>query len=372
MLRSALGILFAFSVAISCGQPERIADPQAFRKKIAKPKKAKNVILLIGDGMGLTQISAGMYNNSNKISLERFPVIGLHKSHSSDKLTTDSAAGATAFACGVKTYNGAIGVNQDTLAVQSILEEAEIKGLRTGLVATSTIVHATPASFIAHNKYRKNYEEIAADFLNTPIELFIGGGKKFFDRRESDKRNLSQELQRAGYTVQDYFNDDITELDSTAQKLAFFTADNDPVPAYQGRDYLLPATQFSLDFMNKQNENGFFIMIEGSQIDWGGHANIPEYVLSEMKDYDAVIHAALDWAEEDGETLVVVTADHETGGLAIDHTSKLDSLELKFTSTKHTATMIPVFAKGPGQEKFSGIYENTEIYNKLRAAYGWE
>ncbi|MCB0644593.1 MAG: alkaline phosphatase, partial [Phaeodactylibacter sp.] len=122
---------------------------------------------MIGDGMGLTQITAGMYSNGNMLNLEQFPVIGLHKSYSKDNLITDSAAGATAFASGIKTYNGAIGVDSDTMPAKTILEEAEEHGLSTGLVATSTIVHATPASFIAHQKLRKMYEEIAADFLNT-------------------------------------------------------------------------------------------------------------------------------------------------------------------------------------------------------------
>ena len=143
-------------------------------------KKAKNVILMIGDGMGLTQISAGMFANGNQLNLEKFPIVGLHKPYSSNALITDSAAGATAFACGVKTYNGAIGVDKDSTAVKTILEEVEERGLATGLVATSTIVHATPASFIAHVKSRNDYEDIAADFLKTEIDYFVGGGKKIF------------------------------------------------------------------------------------------------------------------------------------------------------------------------------------------------
>merc|ERR1712127_644568 len=150
--------------------------------------KAKNVIFMVGDGMGVSQITAGMIKNNNHLNLERFPIVGLHKSYSSDNLITDSAAGATAFASGVKTYNGAIGVNPKKKPVKTILEECEEKGMATGMVTTSTIVHATPASFIAHQPSRKMYEEIAADFLKTEIDLFIGGGKKYFDRRETDER----------------------------------------------------------------------------------------------------------------------------------------------------------------------------------------
>ena len=135
-------------------------------------RTAKNVILMIGDGMGLTQITAGLYSNNNRLNLERFPVVGLHKSYASNNLVTDSAAGATAFSAGLKTYNGAIGVDPDTVAHQTILEEVEKLGKSTGLVATSTIVHATPASFIAHVKSRQMYEAIALDFLKTEIDFF--------------------------------------------------------------------------------------------------------------------------------------------------------------------------------------------------------
>jgi len=174
--------------------------------------KAKNVILMIGDGMGVSQITAGMIKNNNRLNLEKFPIVGLHKSHSSDNLITDSAAGATAFSAGVKTYNGAIGVDPKKKPVKTILEECEEKGMATGLVSTSTIVHATPASFISHQPSRKMYEEIAADFLKTEVDLFIGGGKKYFDRRETDERNLYEELEKKDYYVSDYFKENMSDI----------------------------------------------------------------------------------------------------------------------------------------------------------------
>lgn len=133
-------------------------------EEIKLARRPKNVILLIGDGMGLTQVTAGLYSNNNKLNLEQFPFIGLHKSYAADDLITDSAAGATSFSAGVKTYNAAIGVNNDSMPVRTILEEAEAQGLATGLVATSSITHATPAAFIAHVKSRTMMEEIAEDF----------------------------------------------------------------------------------------------------------------------------------------------------------------------------------------------------------------
>lgn len=332
-------------------------------------KKPKNIILMIGDGMGLAQITAGMYANGNKISLERFPVVGLHKPHAYDDLITDSAAGATAFSCGCKTYNGAIGVKPDTLPCRTILEMAESKGLATGLVASSSIVHATPASFIAHQKQRRMYEEIAADFMKTEVDFFVGGGKKFFDRRSIDERNLYQELQANGYQVSDFIQQELQDVNPDIHKnFAFFTADQEPLPKSQGRDYLPIATRKAIEFLDQQEEGGFFLMVEGSQIDWGGHANDANYIISEMQEFDGILEEVMDFAEKDGETLVITTADHETGGFSIVKPSRMDSLATKFTSDYHTAILIPVFAYGPGASAFAGIYENTAIFDKMKAA----
>ncbi len=338
----------------------------------SSPKTAKNIIFLIGDGMGLTQTTAGMYANGNKTELEKFEYIGLHKSHASDNLITDSAAAATAFACGIKTYNGAIGVDDNKQSITTILEEAEAKGMATGLVSTSTIVHATPASYIAHNESRQNYEEIAADFLETDIDLFIGGGKKFFERRE-DERNLTTELRQKGYIVTDFIDSDLLNLNIDITKnFACYTSEEQPLPVAQGRDYLPDVTRQSIEYLDKKSgDEGFFLMVEGSQIDWGGHANKADYIISEFIDFDKALKEAVDFAEKDGNTLVVVTADHETGGFAIQTTSTMDSLVTAFTSDYHTASMIPVYALGPHAKDFKGIYENTEIYFKMRKAFGW-
>ena len=349
---------------VSTASPEIEIESRAVERPTAK-----NIIFLIGDGMGLGQITAGMYANGNATALEDFPVIGLHKCYASDKLITDSAAAATAFSCGIKTFNGAIGVNPDTIAVKTILEEAEERGLATGLVATSTIVHATPASYIAHNASRNNYEEIAEDFLDTEVDLMIGGGKKYFDRREDEQNLLSKMESYNVYTFLDTELKDIT-IDPT-KNLAYFAADDSPLSYEQGRDYLVPAAKLSFEFLKRKSDKGFFIMVEGSQIDWGGHANNANYIITEFMEYDKVIRDALAFAKRDGNTLVVVTADHETGGFAIQKESTMDSLVTAFTSDYHTGTMIPVFAYGPGSELFNGIYENTSIYNKMKKALGW-
>ena len=329
---------------------------------------------MIGDGMGVTQISAGMYSNGNKLNLEEFPVVGLHKSYSSDNLVTDSAAGATAFSAGIKTYNGAISVDTDTMPVVTILELAEAAGLPTGLVANCSIVHATPASFAAHNRARKNYEEIALDVMGADVDLLIGGGAKFFERREMDDRNLSTELRGRNYAVESFVNIEMEDVRPSTDKNYFYlTADTEPLPFSQGRDYLVPAAKMAPSFLKARDtqDKGFFLMIEGSQIDWGGHANKSDYIISEMIEFDNAIGKVLDFAKKDGETLVIVTADHETGGYAIQYGSKMDSIDGAFTSDYHTADLIPVFAYGPGSEHFGGIYENTAIFHKMKELFGF-
>lgn len=328
---------------------------------------------MIGDGMGITQITAGMYLNGNKLNLEQFKYIGLHKSYSSDDLVTDSAAGATAFACGKKTYNGAIGVDKKGNPAQTILEEAEKEGLATGLVVTSSITHATPGSFYAHVKSREMMEAIAADLMKVDVDFFVGGGKKYFDRR-ADEQNLIEQLTQRGYDISTFVDKDFKDIIviDSIKNFGYFSADAEPLPISQGRDYLVPASRSAVDFLAKQPEKGFFLMIEGSQIDWGGHANDSKYITSEMIDFDNAIGAVLDFAKKDGETLVIVTADHETGGYAINPTSTMDTIVAAFTTKNHTAALIPVFAWGPGEELFSGIYENTSIYDKMRRAFGFK
>lgn len=363
--------LFLLGIGIfnwRCKTP--VPPSQTTESLIVQPK---NIILMIGDGMGLSQISATMYANKNKTILEKFPVVGFHKSYAASDLVTDSAAGATAFSCGVKTYNGAIGLKVDSTTVcKTILEEAEERGLATGLVVTSTVVHATPASFIAHEKLRVFYEAIAKGFMNTEIDFVVGGGKKYFDRREEDNLNLYNALIKKGYFVTDFLEEKLENLRVDYKKNFFyFTADSEPLPANQGRRYLSYASKLGANFLNKHSDEGFFMMIEGSQIDWAGHANQAKMVIQETKDFNHAIEKVLDFAEKDKETLVIITADHETGGFAIQNGSTMKKLDIAFTTNGHTAAMIPVFAFGPKSELFSGIYENTAIYDKMREAYGW-
>jgi alkaline phosphatase len=338
-----------------------------------KKKNAKNIILLIGDGMGVSHIYAAMTANHGHLNIERCKNTGFIKTYSASDYITDSGAGGTAISIGKKTYNGACGVNADSLPEETILEIAEKNGLATGLVVTSSITHATPASFIAHQKWRSMYEEIAADFLETDIDVFIGGGRDHFMKR-SDSVDLVLKLKEKGYKVV-FEKDSIAEVESG--KLAGLLADMH-LPPYRDStkirrgDMLPEATQTAINILSG-NEEGFFLMVEGSQIDWAGHANNTGYIIIEMLDFDRAVGKALDFAEKDGNTLVIITADHETGGMGINDGDFTEgNVNAGYTTRSHTGVMVPVFAYGPGSEEFRGIYENTDIFYKMVKAFGFE
>ena len=330
-----------------------------------------NIILLIGDGMGLTQISAAMYSNNNRLALAKFPVIGFHKSHAANELITDSAAGGTAIACGIKTNNGNIGTDENGLATESILEELDSMNFSTGMIVTSTIVHATPAAFAAHQARREMYEEIALDYLDANVDLLIGGGRQYFQNREMDDRNLINEFENKGYVVMDQLYTTMNKIKWPLDKnLLYFTADKQPLTVSGGRDYLSFAVRQGVQYLEQKSNKGFFLLVEGSQIDWMNHANDGRGVVMETLDFDRAIWEAIQYANKKGNTLVLVTADHESGGMSIEADSKMNKLKYGFTTNGHTAAMIPVFADGPGSSLFRGIYENTSIYHKMRAALG--
>ena len=332
----------------------------------AQTQGPKNVILMIGDGMGLTQISAAHYHKGSPLNMESLPVTGIMKTHSLDRKITDSAAAGTALASGIKTYNGGLGVDKDTLPVPTILEYLSSKGYATGLVATCYITHATPGAFFGHRKSRDLYEEIAEDILSVDIDLFIAGGRDHFDKRKKDERNLVAELKKKGYTIGDIQESNFTSLKLAKDaKLAYFTAGGHPVKKLEGRDWLPDATEYALNFLHNKNSNGFFIMIEGSQIDWAGHDNDFEYNLTETLDFDEAVGRAFQFARTNQETLLLVLADHETGGLGINKVSKDGSIESAWTTKNHTGTMVVTFAYGPGSEAFSGVFDNTEVPKKI-------
>lgn len=379
-MKQPIYLLFIFLIVLfSC--KENISDEPTTHESSQESTNSgpKNIILLIGDGMGISQITAGMYRNGNQLELERCKSIGLIKTNSKKELITDSSAGATAFATGKKTRNGMVSQSmEDSANYKTFIEYAEENKKSTGLVVSSTVTHATPACFYAHYPRRYNANEpISAQFVNSGVEVLIGGGKKYFENRK-DGRNLLEELSKKGYTVLDTLTSgfDTKEVfkmvylyaPTQPGKLVFTEGDEAP-----SRGPILPlGTQKAIDVLEKDT-NGFFLMVEGSQIDWGGHNNDSEYIINEMLDFNKSVKIALDFAEKNKETLVIITADHETGGYAIID-GKLDGSEMTggFSTKHHSASMIPVFAYGKGAEVFSGIYDNTAIFYKMMDAFGFQ
>ncbi|MFZ4412893.1 MAG: alkaline phosphatase [Bacteroidales bacterium] len=329
-----------------------------------KPQRPKNIIFLIGDGMATAQIYAALTIKKDKLNIAKFKVIGFHKSYSANNFITDSAAGATAFSTGSKTKNGYLAVDTNKNVLPTILELAENKGLATGLVTTCAITHATPAAFVAHEAGRNNYDNIANWFLKTDVDVFIGGGRKYFENRE-DKRNLSDSLRKNNYQVV-YNMIDLNKI--SKGKIAGLLYEEHPPAMLKGRGEMLANSTVKAISILEKNKKGYFMMIEGSQIDWACHSNAEDTLISEMLDFDNVVGRVLDYAKKNGETLVVVTGDHETGGYTLPNSDINDGkLNGKFSTTNHSAVMVPVFAYGPGAEEFMGFMENTDIFLKFRA-----
>ncbi len=355
MLNALLGLWLFFTPGFSEGTPS---------------EKPTNIILVIGDGMGLAQIALAEYLTKPPSPLAQMEVVGLQKTHSANNIETDSGASGTAMSCGVKTFNSAIGLGADSLAVPSIFELAKAKGMKTGFAVTSSVVHATPASFYAHAPSRAMYETIATQLVESEIDVFVGGGEKYFDNRYSDRVNLLKVLEDKNYTVitsesgHAHFNLDAIEKE---QRIAWFTAYEDPIRTTMGRNYFPKVSVEVVKALEKRADNGYFMMIEASQIDWASHANDQEWLALEMQDTYAMLELVLQKVKQDKNTLLIVTADHECSYMSLKGKK---SPRVKFNSKVHSSQMVPVFATGPGAEEFLGIYENTAIFDKMKMLLG--
>ncbi|QNJ98001.1 alkaline phosphatase [Constantimarinum furrinae] len=351
-------LFLCFSVSlVSCNS----AKPLSKTYTSSERETPRNIIFLIGDGMGLSQISIANFYKEEPSNFERFPIVGLIKTSSSTHLITDSAAAATAFASGIKTFHQAVGLDNDSIPVPTIIDHLEARDFSTGLVVTKIIVHATPAAFFAHVPYRYDYEQIAPWLVDSDIDFIAGGGLNYF-RKASEGKDLLSEFVKKGYGI------DTTSLKSTVdkRKQLILLADEDLPWKTEGRgDFLPRATDLAISSLST-NKNGFFLMVEGSLIDTAAHDGELQYMIDEQLDFDATVGRVLDYAMTDKETLVIVTADHETGSFALSMDG-YDYNKIKPTlyHGQHSATMVPVFAYGPGSELFSGVYDNTEIYHKI-------
>ena len=328
----------------------------------------KNIILFIGDGMGPAQVTT-LTTVKNPSNMERFKVGGLLKTHSADKYVTDSAAGATAYATGYKTNNKFVSVSPGSQPLKTIFEYAEEIGKSTGVVVTCEFTHATPACFVAHSDSRYKYHEIASQFVHSDIDVIMGGAKGMSpkDQKEyitdKDDDYLYRELQQKMTIVTD--SSEFRAI-KDVDKLAFFYDPQVPGPFDERPLSLREMTEKAIEILSK-NASGFILMVEGSQIDWAAHDNEIDTLIGEIKDFDEAIGAGLDFAKKDKETLIIVTADHETGGLSLRDGSTNDKkiLDVNFAYTHHTAVMVPVFAFGPQAEIFGGIHQNNFVGQKM-------
>jgi alkaline phosphatase len=303
------------------------ADRVSAKGNPNKEPEIKNVIFLIGDGMGVSYTSAYRYLKDNpgtkvaeRTEFDKY-LVGQQMTYPEDSAQniTDSASAATAMSAGVKTYNAAIAVDNDKSEVKTVLEAAKEKGKATGLVATSEITHATPASFGAHDENRKNMNSIADDYYNElikgkhKIDVLLGGGKSNFVRPDV---NLAKAFEKDGYS---YVTDKNQMLkDKNEQVLGLFASEGLPkmIDRPSETPSLADMTSSAIQRLNK-DKDGFFLMVEGSQVDWAGHDNDIVGAMSEMEDFEKAYKAAIEFAKKDKHTLVVATADHSTGGFSI-------------------------------------------------------
>ncbi len=342
-------------------------------------KKVKNIIMLIGDWMGFTQVTAARiaaFGRGVGLAMDRMEETGQNLSLSLDgSLITDSAAGATALASGVKTLNGMIGEDPEGRRLRTIADLARELGKSTGVVAACEVTHATPACFASHVKSRANAWEIARQMADEPLDVLLGGGYMYFlpgshpESYRDDELDLMARMRKRGATVT-MDPDEFRALDlSKVKSLVGLFARSHMKPAGERKVSLKEMTRAALDVLGR-NPKGFFLMVEGSQIDWAGHANNLKYNVAETLDFDGVIGMVLDFAEADGETLVIVTADHETGGLSLNAASEEKStLTAGWTTGKHTANPVPIFAQGPNSHAFGRTLHNHQI--PQLAVQGW-
>ena len=320
--------------------------------------KAKNVILVVGDGTGLNQITASRLaigGPDHKLSIDQLPHQGISLTHSFDDIYTDSAAAATAWATGFKTKNKYLSINAEKKKLKTILEMLDSKGYLSGIVATSSVTHATPAAFYSHIDYRYKEIEIANQLVNSSVNISLGGGQEFFDL---------DELKKTHHLLT---NKEALKKNFITSKRIIGLFDKDGIVRSPDKPSQREMTNFALEQLKNNKCSGFFLMTEGSQIDWAAHDNNIVKMIEEFKDFDETIMDLINFVTEDQETLLIITADHETGGLKILNQKNGFAL-IQWGTGSHTSEPVGVYAYGPGAELFNGMMDNTDIHYKILEA----
>ncbi len=331
------------------------------------------ILLFIGDGMGTAHREAAQWyavGEDGALVMDAMPFRGMMGTTNVDDAVTDSAAAGTAIATGVKTYNGAISVDVDGAPLTTILEQAQDQGLAVGLATNTQMSHATPATFAAHVESRSEMRLIASQMITRRVNVLLGGGRSYFEP------DLITEAVDAGYTYVDDV-DGLNAIDpgTTPHLLGLFADAGMPRPF---SPTLASMTQTAIDVLS-QDPDGFFLMVEGGQIDWASHANDAANVISDTIGFDAAIAVGTAYAAQEENVLVIVTADHETGGMSLSQQSTGAPDEegpfpiagggqfyVNWSSTKHTTTTVPTTAHGPWSALVAGNYENTHLYDVMR------
>lgn len=319
----------------------------------------KNVILMIGDGMGLAQICAAQTVNQS-LTMLQLKHIGLQKTHAKDQYTTDSAGAGSAIATGEPTCNRHISANEDGSINPSLTEILAPLQYACGIVTLGNIADATPAAFYGHATERDQTEEITRWLLKGNLSLLNGSGMSVLTDRK-DGANLKDEL------AQQYrISSSIEDIKTSGEKEICLDERMGKATTEESLPLLAEATQKAIQKLANASDKGFFLMVEGAKVDYAGHANyLPGSVL-ETLGFDQAVAEALKFADQNGETLVIVTADHETGGLTlVDGNLETNKITARYMTDDHTPIMIPVFAYGPGSSNFCGTYPNTEIFHKI-------
>lgn len=323
-------------------------------------KPIRNVILLIGDGTGLAQWYAGYTANKGALNVFNMHHTGLSKTSSYDNYITDSAPGATAFSSGRKTNNRAVGVDNTGHRLQLLPAIIRKRGMKTGIITSGDLRDATPAAFYAHRPERSDFAGIVKDLIEEPVDVIAGAC-------DLSKQDSLAAIVKSRF---DYYTS-INDIDKKGSKPLFIADPRASLPVLNGKgDWALQAFQSTVKKLS-ENSKGFLLVLEGAQIDHGGHANKLPYAVSELLDFDKVIGAAMQFADSNGETLIIVTGDHETGGLTLTGGDyEQGYIAGQFSTGDHTAVPVPVFAYGPQSQRFGGVYENTDIFFRLLQSLG--
>jgi len=306
------------------------------------------IVLFIADGAGTAHWALASFA-SESLAVDGMKTIGLVDTRGADHTVSGSAPTATAYAIGVRSYMGAIGVGPDSLPRESVLEVALGRGMSTGLMTTTLLADATPAAFGAHATSRSALRDIARQMTSKGITVLMGGGRRVFPPEV-----------REGYTYVETI-DELRDLGlDTVQSLLGLFAEGDMGVVADRGTALQDMTSAALSILDR-NPNGFFLMVENEESDTQSHRNADEATITaEMLDFDRAVGLGLDYQAEHPETLVIVTGDHETGGVTLTHDAARE-IVMQYATGSHTGAFVPLFASGPGAERFAGIIGNYRV-----------